>query len=133
MLPDFVVHALETTPKMTERYYFWTGAGNVVTAVRVWDTRLKRIFDQANVTRGHGHRFRDNFVVELFLPGVPMERVAVLLGHQSIRITEKHYAPWVRARQKQLEGAVILRSCSKGNRKRRVREGYARKAPTLTR
>ncbi len=25
------------------------------------------------------------------------------LGHQSVRITEKHYAPWVRARQEQLE------------------------------
>src|SRR5260370_41057244 len=31
------------------------------------------------------------------------ERVSVLLGHQSVRITEKHYAPWVRARQEQLE------------------------------
>ena len=74
--------------------------------VRVWDTRLKRIFDQANATRGHGHRFRDNFAVELLLQGVPMESVAVLLGHQSIRITEKHYAPWVRARQEQLEAYV---------------------------
>ena len=25
------------------------------------------------------------------------------LGHQSVRITEKHYAPWVRSRQEQLE------------------------------
>jgi len=37
------------------------------------------------------------------LAGVPIERVSVLLGHQSVRITEKHYAPWVRARQEQLE------------------------------
>jgi hypothetical protein len=34
---------------------------------------------------------------------VPIERVSVLLGHQSVRITEKHYSPWVRARQDQLE------------------------------
>src|SRR5438034_4044576 len=27
-------------------------------------------------------------------------------GHQSVRITEKHYAPWVRARQEQLEADV---------------------------
>ena len=27
----------------------------------------------------------------------------ILLGHQSVRITEKHYAPWVRSRQDQLE------------------------------
>jgi hypothetical protein len=26
-----------------------------------------------------------------------------LLGHQSVRVTEKHYSPWVYARQQQLE------------------------------
>ena len=35
-----------------------------------------------------------------------MERVSILLGHQSVRITEKHYAPRVRARQEQLEADV---------------------------
>jgi integrase/recombinase XerD len=96
----------EATPKMTERYYFWTGVGKLCTAVRMWDMRLKRIFDQAKLARGHAHRFRDTFAVELLLQGVPMERVAVLLGHQSIKITERHYAPWVRARQEQLEEDV---------------------------
>jgi integrase len=27
-----------------------------------------------------------------------MERVSVLLGHSSVKITERHYAPWVQAR-----------------------------------
>jgi hypothetical protein len=27
----------------------------------------------------------------------------MLLGHQSIRVTERHYAPWTRSRQEQLE------------------------------
>jgi len=49
------------------------------------------------------HRFRDTFAVELLLAGVPLERVSVLLGHQSVRITEQHYSPWVRSRQEQLE------------------------------
>jgi hypothetical protein len=35
-----------------------------------------------------------------------MERVAVLLGHQSAKITERHYALWVRLRQEQLEEDV---------------------------
>jgi len=34
---------------------------------------------------------------------VPLDRVSVLLGHSSIRVTERHYAPWVRSRQEQLE------------------------------
>ena len=37
---------------------------------------------------------------------MPIERLSVLLGHTSIRVTEKHYAPWVRARQEQLEADV---------------------------
>ena len=46
------------------------------------------------------------FAVELLLAGVPLERVSVLLGHQSVKVTEKHYTPWVRARQEQLEQDV---------------------------
>jgi hypothetical protein len=30
----------------------------------------------------------------------------VLLGHSSIKVTERHYSPWVRARQEQLEADV---------------------------
>jgi hypothetical protein len=35
-----------------------------------------------------------------------IEQVSVLLGHSSLKITEKHYAPWVKARQEQLEATV---------------------------
>ena len=55
---------------------------------------------------GHAHRFRDTFATELLLAGVPLERVSILLGHSSIRITERHYSPWVRSRQEQLERDV---------------------------
>ena len=55
---------------------------------------------------GHAHRFRDTFAVGLLQAGIPMERVSVLLGHSSIKVTEKHYSPWVRARQEQLEADV---------------------------
>ena len=30
----------------------------------------------------------------------------MVLGHNSIKVTEKHYSPWVRARQEQLEADV---------------------------
>jgi hypothetical protein len=35
-----------------------------------------------------------------------MERVSVLLGHSSIKVTERHCSPWVRDRQEQLEAEV---------------------------
>ena len=50
--------------------------------------------------------FRDTFAVEMLLAGVPLEQVSILLGHKSMKITEKHYAPWVKARQEQLAANV---------------------------
>jgi integrase/recombinase XerD len=44
--------------------------------------------------------------VSLFLNGVCLDSVSKLLGHSSIKITERHYAPWVKARQEQLEAEV---------------------------
>jgi hypothetical protein len=32
--------------------------------------------------------------------------VSVLLGHSSIKVTKKHYAPWVKELQEQLEADV---------------------------
>lgn len=41
--------------------------------------------------------------MELLLAGVLIERVSLLLGHTSVRITERHYNPWNKARQEQIE------------------------------
>jgi integrase len=50
--------------------------------------------------------FRDTFAVELLLSGVPIDQVSVLLGHRSVKMTEKHYLPWAKARQDQLITSV---------------------------
>jgi integrase len=34
------------------------------------------------------------------------ERVSILLGHSSIKVTERHYSPWIRERQEQAEADV---------------------------
>ncbi len=105
-LPDFVVKALKEIPRSSERYFFWTGESKLQSATGDWQAKLKRLFRLAKIPDGHGHRFRDTFAVELLLAGVPLERVSVLLGHNSVKVTEKHYAPWVRARQEQAEADV---------------------------
>ena len=130
-LPEFVVKELGAIPKMSERYWFWTGNGRPETAIADWQGRLLDIFEDmkveefARVNRiaqsearkrleqkgskiadGHAHRFRDTFAVELLLAGVPLERVSILLGHTSVKVTEKHYSPWIRERQEQAEADV---------------------------
>jgi integrase len=103
VLPDFVVNALDAAPRSSERFYFWSGASTLHSAVGKWQRRLQRLFELAEIPKGHAHRFRDTFACELLGAGVPMDRVSVLLGHQSIRVTEKHYAPWTQSRQEQIE------------------------------
>ena len=103
VLPDFVLEALEVSPRVTDGHFFWNGTDKLDTIVGSWRKRLAKLFELAEVPKGHAHRFRDTFAVELLLAGVPIERVSILLGHQSVRITERHYSPWVRARQEQLE------------------------------
>ncbi len=110
VLPDSVLQALEATPRVTTKHYFWSGDCKRESIAGLWEKRLKKLFDSAEVSKGQGnaisHRFRDTFAVELLLAGVPIERVAILLGHQSVRVTERHYNPWVRSRQEQLEADV---------------------------
>ena len=105
-LPDFVLNELEAVPRVSERYWFWTGNGTVETARKKWSEALADLFKAAMIPSGHAHRFRDTFAVELLKAGTPIERVSILLGHASVRITEKHYNPWNRARQEQAEADV---------------------------
>jgi integrase/recombinase XerD len=120
-LPPFAVTALEAASGGTERFYFWTGNGKTKTVISDWQAKLKDLFELAKVPGGHAHRFRDTFATELLLAGVPLERVSILLGHSGIRITERHYSPWVRSRQEQLEADVrhtwiVAESETKGER-----------------
>jgi integrase/recombinase XerD len=92
---------------------FWSGNGNPKSAVADWQRAFRKLFKIADLKHPDGmrkrcfpHMFRDSFSVHLLLAGVPLEQVSLLLGHKSIKITEKHYAPFVRARQEQLINSV---------------------------
>jgi hypothetical protein len=78
-----------------------------------WQRSYRRLFELADIRkldgqrkRCHPHMFRDTFAVENLLAGVPIDQVSTLLGHSSVKVTEKHYAPFVKARQLQLQQSV---------------------------
>jgi site-specific recombinase XerD len=107
-LPPVAVTALESVPNAHPDYVFWDGRSEGETTVKSWNRVFQKIFRTADpaVAGGHPHRFRDTFAVSLLLKGVDIAHVSILLGHASIKITERHYAPWVKARQEQLEADV---------------------------
>jgi integrase/recombinase XerD len=101
--PD-AVKALDSLK--ADHYYFWSGHGEKKSCVGDYQRAFKTLYKLAKVENGHAHRWRDTFAVELLLKRVPISDVSVLLGHQSVKITEKHYNPWVLVRQEQLEDTV---------------------------
>ena len=52
------------------------------------------------------YRLCDTFAVDLLEKGVPLDEVSKLLGHDSIKTTEKSYAKWVKSRQDRLDKLV---------------------------
>jgi integrase/recombinase XerD len=104
-LPSEVVLALDAV-KQPNGHYFWSGLSTKKSCVGDYQRAFKKLYKLAKVENGHAHRWRDTFAVELLLAGVSLSDVSILLGHQSIKVTEKHYSPWVKARQEQLEATV---------------------------
>lgn len=89
-------------------YIFWSGKGEQDSVTKGWAKHMARLFDAAKIKGGHmrSHRLRDTFAVRLLEKGVPLEEVSKLLGHQSIKTTEKHYSAWVKGRQDRLNKLV---------------------------
>jgi site-specific recombinase XerD len=91
-------------------YVFWSGNGKPDTISKKWaNVYVTPIFEAAGIERNGNmvsHRLRDTFAVDLLQNGVPMEDVSKMLGHESIRTTERSYAKWVKGRQDRLDGLV---------------------------
>ncbi len=125
-IPPDVAQALRTVPasqkgNANERYFFWTGSGLPKTIVSNWQRSYGKLFRLTALKepggqpkRCHPHMLRDTFAVESLLAGMRLEEVSTILGHSSVRITEKHYMPWVRARQTSLNQSVMASWAKQG-------------------
>lgn len=109
-IPADVARELLAVTNDNPQHFFWTGEGTGQTIAKTWTNRyLRPLFEAAQIPcEGHmlSHRLRDTFAVDLLEKGVPLEEVSKLLGHESIKTTEKHYAKWVKGRQDRLDALV---------------------------
>lgn len=89
-------------------YFFWsTGSGKEQSAVTNWQHEFRHLFRTAGFANGHPHQLRDTAAVEWLKAGIPLEEVSKLLGHESVKTTEKHYSPWIKGRQDRLDSLVV--------------------------
>jgi len=107
-IPDDVAAEVLAALNGNPRYVFWnTGTGKEQSAVTNWQHDLRTLFRAAGFPEGHPHQLRDTFAVSLLAKGVPLQEVSKLLGHESIKTTEKSYAKWEQTRQDRLDTFVV--------------------------
>ena len=109
-LPQVVRDALDAVvpqPHVRHGYYFWSATcEDEDNLTVVWAARIKRLNKYLSLKDDHGkpmefhsHMLRDTFAVDLLVHGMPLEDVSYLLTHDSVKMTEKYYAPWVSKRR----------------------------------
>ena len=54
--------------------------------------RLKKLSDISGIENVHPHRFRRTFVTRLLNRGMPIQEVAILVGHEKVDTTMKYYS-----------------------------------------
>lgn len=107
-IPDDVARELLAVLNANPKFVFWHGEGDPESATKYWQREIRKLYPHwKHPEPPHFHRLRDTFAVELLTRGVPLEEVSKLLGHRSVKTTERSYAPWVKARQDRLDDLVI--------------------------
>jgi integrase len=117
-VPDCVVKALQdlspARPRFRPTHFFWNTGRKWETLSTQYDVMIQKMNayldfkdEDGKPMRFHSHQLRDTFAVELLLQGWHLEDVSKLLTHTSIKTTQDHYAPWVRARLQQLDDKAV--------------------------
>lgn len=109
-IPAAIAEEILAVENENPLYLFWHGRGDGQNFAIGYGARMAAAFERAGIEDScfmKSHRLRDTFAVTLLQNGVPMEEVSRLLGHESIRTTEKSYAKWVKGRQDRLDSLVM--------------------------
>ena len=118
LLPDQVVAALRDLSPDREHvrpeFFFWGAHRKWEGLSTQWGNIIKKMNAYPNfkdedgkLMHFHSHQLRDTYAVQLLLAELPLKDVSKLLTHESVQVTEKHYAPWVKQRIQQLEDKAV--------------------------
>jgi integrase len=113
-IPTEIGILLDSVVNGNPEYVFWDkAAGKGATLYHFahnMSLAISKVFTKAGVQSDGNlvsHRLRDTFACDLLSKGVPIYDVAKLLGHSSVKTTERHYAKWVKGRQDRLDALVV--------------------------
>jgi integrase/recombinase XerD len=99
-IPPAIAQELLTISNSHPDYFFLPGVGSAESAAKNWARLyIAPVFRAAKIKKSAhmmSHRLPDTFAVELLQKGVPLEEVSKLLGHESIKTTEKSYSKWMK-------------------------------------
>ena len=107
-LPEEVLVALNGFEPKSQKYFFWTGNGQLETAKKDWSENMLRLFRAANVQGGisrRSHNFRKTLAVSVAEEG-GLDAAMILLAHKSIKTTQKHYAKFTAGRKDKVREAL---------------------------
>jgi integrase/recombinase XerD len=109
VIPTDVAKELLFLANGNPEYVLWDHrGGQKKTVVKDYQKDFRRLFLAAGLGNFASHSLRDTFSVDLLERGVPLEEVSKLLGHSSTKVTEKHYAPWIKGRQDRLDEFMLV-------------------------
>jgi integrase/recombinase XerD len=103
-LPPSVVSTLRSLKPKSERYFFWTGNGQLETAMKDWSGMMLKLFRAAGVPElwqggKRSHNWRDTLAMEILEHDEGrLEDAQIALGHKSRKTTEKYYTAISRKR-----------------------------------
>lgn len=96
-LPPLVVQSLRNLTPKSPRYFFWTGNGQVETAMKDWSATMLKLFRAAGMPElwqggKRSHNWRDTLAMEILEHEEGrLEDAQIALGHKSRKTTEKYY------------------------------------------
>jgi integrase len=105
-IPPDVAERLRAHENVHPGYFFWNERSGAKSHAASMGNLLRAAYKKAGITPRGAHRLRDTFAVEYLNAWGRIQDLSVLLGHSNLATTERHYAPWDKHRQKQLNQAV---------------------------